>query len=91
MSLSYTHAKGFALSSVSPSTTAIIMPATDSTLERSLIFSALRRVKNYLRTTMCQRLINLLDLHVHKELTDTLDLKSTATEFIGDSEHRLRI
>lgn len=42
---------------------------------------------------MCQRLINLLVLHydVHKELTDNLDLKSTATEFIGDSEHRLRI
>ena len=33
----------------------------------------------------------LLVLHVHKECTDHLDLRSTATEFIGDSEHRLRI
>ena len=68
----------------------IIMPATNATSERS--FSALRRVKNYLRTTMLQqRLNNLLVLHVHKECTDHLDLRSTATEFIGDSEHRLRI
>ena len=68
----------------------IIMPATNATSERS--FSALRRVKNYLRTTMLQqRLNNLLVLHVHKECTDHLDLRSIATEFIGDSEHRLRI
>ncbi len=68
----------------------IIMPATNATSERS--FSALRRVKNYLRTTMLQqRLNNLLVLHVHQECTDNLDLRSIATEFIGDSEHRLRI
>ena len=69
----------------------LIMPPTNATSERS--FSALRRVKNYLRTTMQQQRlnINLLVMHVHKECTDHLDLRSTATEFIGDSEHRLRI
>ena len=47
----------------------IIMPATNATSERS--FSALHRVKNYLRTTMLQQRLNtLLVLHVHKECTD---------------------
>ena len=38
-----------------------------------------------------ERLNNLLVLHVHKDCTDLLDLTSIATEFIGDSERRLRI
>lgn len=68
----------------------LIMPATNATSERS--FSALRRVKSYLRSTMSQqRLNNLLILHVHKDITDTIDLQKIATEFIGDSEHRLKI
>ena len=55
----------------------LIMPATNSTSERS--FSALRRVKTYLRNTMGQeRLNNLMVLHVHKEITDKLDLISIA-------------
>jgi len=68
----------------------LVMPATNSTSERS--FSALRRVKTYLRNTMTQqRLNNLMVLHVHKDLTDSLDLKAVAIEFIGNSEHRLNI
>ena len=67
----------------------LIMPATNSTSERS--FSALRRVKTYLRNTMGQeRLNNLMVLHVHKEITDKLDLISIANEFVGDSDHRLK-
>ena len=55
----------------------LVLPATNATSERS--FSALRRVKTYLRTTMHQeRLNSLLVLHVHKELTDALDLIATA-------------
>ena len=70
----------------------LIMPATNATMSSERLFSALRRVKNYPRTTMQQqRLNNLLVMHIHKECTDHLDLRSTATEFIGDSEHRLRI
>ena len=65
----------------------LIMPATS---ERS--FSALRRVKSYLRSTMGQqRLNNLMVLHVHKDMADEIDLQKIATEFIGDSEHRLKI
>ena len=68
----------------------LVMPATNATSERS--FSALRRVKSYLRSTMGQeRLNSLLPLHVHKDLTDSLDLLRIANSFVSDSEHRLRI
>ena len=68
----------------------LIMPATNATSERS--FSALRRVKNYLRNTMCQqRLNNLMVLHVHKELTDSIKLEEIANEFVGDSHHRVKV
>ena len=44
----------------------LVMPSTNAISERS--FSALRRVKTYLRSTMTQvRLNSLLTLHVHKE------------------------
>ena len=51
----------------------LVMPATNSTSERS--FSALRRVKPYLSMMSQQRLNNLVLLHVHKDITDTLNLK----------------
>ena len=55
-------------------------------------FSALRRVKNYLRMTMSQERLNyLMILHVHKDRTDAHDIKSILNEFVGDSEHRSRI
>ncbi len=38
-----------------------------------------------------ERLNHLVVLHVHKELTDDLDLISIANEFVGDSEHRLKL
>ena len=49
----------------------LVMPATNASSERS--FSALRRVKNYLRATMSQE--RLMTLHVHKNKTDLLDTK----------------
>ena len=68
----------------------LVMPATNATSERS--FSALRRVKSYLRSTMSQqRLNNLMLLHVHKERTDSLDELSIVNEFVGESEHRLQV
>lgn len=52
----------------------LVMPATNATSERSL--SALRRVKNYLRSTMLQERLNyLMLLHVHNDKTDKLDIK----------------
>lgn len=66
----------------------LVMPAMNATSERS--FSALRRLKNCLRTTMTQeRLNHLMLLYVHKERTDSLDLKAVLNEFVGVSEHAL--
>ena len=68
----------------------LVMPATNATSERS--FSALRRVKSYLRNSMSQqRLNNLMLLHVHKVLTDSIDVVGVANEFVGESEHRLQV
>ena len=68
----------------------LIMPATNATSERS--FSALRRLKTYLRSSMSQQRRNhLMLLHVHKERTDALDLEEAARKFIVISEHRQRI
>lgn len=64
----------------------LVMPATNATSERS--FSALRRVKSYLRSTMGQqRLNNLMVLHVHRDRTDALNLIDVA----NDSEQRLHV
>ena len=66
------------------------MPASNATSERS--FSALRRVKTYLRSTMTQlRLNNLMLLHIHKERTDFLNLDAVANDFIDRKETRLAL
>lgn len=67
-----------------------VMPATNSTSERS--FSAMRRVKTYLRSTMTQeRLNSLMVLHVHKEYTDDLVLTDVANEFVHRGERRSQV
>ena len=61
------------------------MPATNASSERS--FSALRRSKTYLRNTISQaRLNHIMSLHVHKELTDKIDLVKVANEFVSGRE-----
>ena len=68
----------------------LVMPATNATSERS--FSAMRRVKSYLRSTMQQEHLNhLMVLHVHKEKTDRLQLFNIANEFGSKSERRFHI
>ena len=68
----------------------LVMPATNATSERS--FSALRRVKSYLRSTMGQqRLNNLMVLHVHRDRTDALNLVDVANDYVEDSEQRLHV
>ena len=62
----------------------LVMPATNVSSERS--FSALRRVKSYLRSTM--GLNHLMTLHVHKESTDSLNLVQIANEFVQGNESR---
>ena len=68
----------------------LVMPATNAVSERS--FSALRRLKSYLRSIMTQvRLNNLMVLHVHKSRTDNLSCKDIATDFVSGSSHRQAI
>ena len=65
----------------------LVMPATNASSKRS--FSAVRCLKNYLRSTMSQqRLNNLMVLHVHGDVTDSLDLKKAAQRFIKNHGHR---
>ena len=59
----------------------LVMPATNAISKRS--FSALKRVKTYLRTTTIQRRLNyLMLLHVHKDKTDNIDLKEISNDFV---------
>lgn len=68
----------------------LVMPATNATSERS--FSAMRRVKTYLRSTMHQmRLNHLMILHIHKDKTDQLFLPDIANDFISKSERRSQV
>ena len=69
----------------------LVMPATNAASERS--FSAMRRVKSYLRSTMTQeRLLNhMMVLHVHKDMTDSLNLQQVANDFVAGREGRLRL
>ena len=65
----------------------LVLPATNTTSERS--FSAMRRVKNYLRSTMGQQRFNhLMIFHIHKAITDDLDIIQIANNFITRNEHR---
>lgn len=67
----------------------LTVPVTTATAERS--FSTLRRIKSYLRSTMSQnRLNNILLLHAHKDLTDELDIKQIAIDFIRKNNRRLQ-
>ena len=51
----------------------LIMPASNDVSDRS--FSSLKRIKNYLRSVATNnRLNHLLILHIHKLLTERLDL-----------------
>ena len=65
----------------------IVMPSTNAASERS--FSAMKRVKSYLRNTMGQaRLNHLMILNMYKDIFMSLDLNSTAKEFVAGNEHR---
>ena len=66
------------------------MPATNAISERS--FSALKRVKTYLRsTTGDSRLNHLMMLHFHKDRTDAITLVDVANDFVGEKESRKQL
>ena len=65
----------------------LVMPATNVVSERS--FSALKRVKTYLRSTTGEgRLNHLMLLQVHKELADGIDMLEVANLLVGDNQRR---
>ena len=67
-----------------------VVPASTATAERT--FSSLRRLKTFLRNSMsAQRLNHLILLHVHKDITDKLDLCKVAAEFIARNERRQHV
>ena len=65
----------------------LLMPATNAVSERSA--SAMRRIKTYLRSTMTQcRLNNVMVLHIHKHLTDSLNYIKILNKFTSAKEDR---
>ena len=67
-----------------------VIPGSSATAERS--FSVMRRIKNYLRTTMTsQRLNSVMLLHVHRELVDALDMNAVVNDFVAGSSNRKEI
>ena len=62
---------------------------TSATAEHT--FSTLRRLKDYLRSSMSQeRLNHIIILHTHKDRTDMIKLEETVEEFVTFNEHRLQ-
>jgi len=65
----------------------LTIPTSAATAERS--FSALKRLKTYLRSTMTQkRLTHLMILHVHKSITANIDLKAIAQKIVSRTSER---
>lgn len=65
----------------------LVLPASNAISERS--FSALRRVKSYLRSSMGQKRLNsLLLLHVHKDKLDELNYQDIIREFVCSHDYR---
>ena len=61
---------------------------TSATAERT--FSMLRRLKNYLRSTMTQQRLNhIMLLHTHKDRTDDITLLDIAKDFISFNDRRV--
>ena len=60
----------------------LVLPATNACSERS--FSAMRRLKTFLRASMTQqRLNNLMMLHIHQGITSQLDPQSIIAQFVS--------
>ena len=66
------------------------MPATDTTIEHS--FSALHRIKTYLRSIMTQaRRNHIMIIDIHKHLADEFDIVHMANLFIAEHPHKQEI
>lgn len=60
----------------------LTLPATNATSERS--FSALKRIKTFLRNSMGQQRLNsCMLLHIYKELNDKINVNSIIGDFVA--------
>jgi hypothetical protein len=65
----------------------VLMLVTPATAEKS--FSAIRRLKNYLRSTIGQERINsVMPLNVCDKHTDEMNWCDVARDFVAVNEHR---
>ena len=63
------------------------VPVTTATAERS--FSALKRLKTFVCSSMTQaRLNNLLMMYVHDSVTESLDLVDVGNQFVSVNSRR---
>ena len=68
----------------------LLAPATNAISERS--FSALKRLKTYIRAIMGdKRLQSLMVLHIHRNKVDQLNLIDIANKFVGNNEYRKKM
>lgn len=66
----------------------MVVPASSTEAERR--FSALRRLKTWLRISMTQtRLNNLAICHVHQEKLDALDRRQICKRFLESNDERI--
>lgn len=65
------------------------LPVSSATCERS--FSAMRRVRNYLRTTMSEdRFSALSSLYIERDLSNTIDVHDVVAHYAAKSSRRLQ-
>ena len=65
----------------------LVLPASDAESER--VFSALKRIKTYLRNSMGQaRLNHIMLLNIHKEEAEKMSLAGVVTEFAAKNDRR---
>ena len=68
----------------------LVVPATNALSEHSC--SALRRLKTYLRTTMCQnRLNHCMILYVDKDVTDALEITDIGNQFVANCKDQTQL
>lgn len=68
---------------------ALTIPVSSATCERS--FSAMRRIKNWLRSSMIQeRFTNLSTLHIEREISNVLNIDDVLNDF-AKYNHRLTL
>ena len=65
----------------------LVVPVSSAEAERS--FSALRRLKTWLRSTMTQKRLNGVAVcHIHQDRLDKLDRKDIAQQFVQGNDRR---